>query len=110
MCSSGKITYTTRKTARSGRRELQKIYEKKFEVYKCTECGKFHLATKQTHGKLKKERKIIQRDVLSIERFCDLSSRIDRLDAKRRRELSGAPTAGKSNKRRGGNYRDKLDE
>ena len=110
MCTSGKITYTTRKTARSGRRELQKIHEKKFEVYKCSECGKFHLATKTTYGKSKKERKTVLRNVLSIERFCDLSSRIDRLDAKRRRELSGAPPAGKSNKRRGGINRDKLDE
>jgi hypothetical protein len=110
MCSSGKITYTTRKTARSARRELQKIHEKKFEVYKCSECGKFHLTTKQIYGKSKEERKTVLRNVLSIERFCYLSSRIDRLDAKRRRELSGTPKAGKGNKRRGGNYRDKLYE
>jgi len=109
MCSSGKITYTTRKMARRSRRELQHIYEKKFEVYKCSECGLYHLATKQQYGKPKKERKVVQRDVLSIERFCDLSSRIDRLDEKRRRDLSRTPKAGKSNKRRGGSFGNQFD-
>ena len=110
MCSSGKITYTSRQIARRNRRELQHIYEKKFEVYKCSECGLYHLATKRQYGKSKKERKIVQRDVLSIERFCNLSSRIDRIDEKRRRDLSRTPKAGKSNKRRGESIGYQYDE
>ena len=106
MCSSGKISYTSRKMARHGRRELELIYSKKYEVYKSLECGLFHLSTKHHYGKQNKKGEVILRNVLSINRFCDVSYRIARLTEKRRRELSGAEKGGKSNKRRGCSFRD----
>lgn len=98
MCNSGKLSYSTRKIARQSRRELSKIYEKKYTVYKCGICNMYHLATK--NGKSTKKGKDLQRTVLSIERFCNLSTRIERLTTKRRRELSGISKASKSNRRR----------
>lgn len=101
MCSSGKVRYSSRKIARHSRTEMEQLYEKKYIIYKCKQCGMFHLATKTTYGKSKKEGKTVQRNVLSIGRFYNVSYRTARLDEQRRRDLRGAKKAGKSNKRRG---------
>lgn len=106
MCSSKKVAYPTRKIARTNRRELERQHEKKFTIYKCTECSMFHLATK-TNGKQKKKGSNLQRTVFSIDRFLDIPLRIDRLDEQRRRQMSGASKAAKSNRR---GYFSKLDK
>lgn len=101
MCKSGKVTYTTRKIARQNRNEMHLLYGKKYMIYRCKQCGLFHLTTKTRHGKLEKKGETLQRNVLSIDRFYNVSYRIARIAQERRREMRGADKAGKSNKRRG---------
>lgn len=110
MCPSDKVPYPSRKVARINRHELEHLHLKKYTIYKCLQCNMFHLATKNTHGKQKKERTNLQRTILSIDRFHNISTRFERLDEKRRRQLSRAEKASKSNRRSCKCKLDKFDD
>ena len=43
----GKVVFSSRSRAMRAKRELSRVYKKKYRVYRCCYCGKWHLTTHQ---------------------------------------------------------------
>jgi hypothetical protein len=46
LCSCGKLCFNTRQQAKQVGRRKERLHGKRFKVYRCPRCDKWHLATK----------------------------------------------------------------